>query len=53
MLESGRETFYQVDNGIKSFWCPLKNHAVNTKNNSKVFNIIIHKTKNLIPKKRP
>ena len=23
MLESGRETFYQIDNGIKSFWLSL------------------------------
>ena len=51
MLESGRETFYQIDNGIKSFWCPLKNHAVNTKNNPKVFNILLHKNKNFTLKR--
>ena len=39
MLESGRETFYQVDNGIKSYWCSIKKSALNLKNNSKVFNI--------------
>ena len=51
MLESGRETFYQIDDGIKSFWCPLENHAVNTKNNPKVFNILLHKNKNFTLKR--
>ncbi len=46
MLELGRETFYQVDNGIKSYWCPIKKSALNLKNNSKVFNISLHKTGN-------
>ena len=46
MLESGRETFYQVDNGIKSYWCPIEKSALNINNNSKVFNISIHKTGN-------
>ena len=43
MLESGRETFYQVDNGIKSYWCPIEKGALNINNNSKVFNISLHK----------
>jgi len=46
MLESGRETFYQVDNGIKSYWCPIEKNALNINNNSKVFNISLHKTGN-------
>ena len=46
MLESGRETFYQVDNGIKSYWCPIEKSALNLNNNSKVFNISLHKTGN-------
>ena len=46
MLESGRETFYQVDNGIKSYWCPIEKSALNINNNSKVFNISLHKTGN-------
>ena len=46
MLESGRETFYQVDNCIKSYWCPIKKSALNLNNNSKVFNISLHKTGN-------
>ena len=46
MLKSGRETFYQVDNGIKSYWCPIEKRALNINNNSKVFNISIHKTGN-------
>ena len=46
MLKSGRETFYQVDNGIKSYWCPIEKSALNINNNSKVFNISIHKTGN-------
>ena len=51
MLESGRETFYQIDDGIKSFWCPLKNYAVKSKNNPKVFNILLHKNKNFTLKR--
>jgi len=43
MLESGRETFYQVDNGIKSYWCPIEKSALNINNNSKIFNISLHK----------
>ena len=46
MLKSGRETFYQVDNGIKSYWCPIEKSALNINNNSKVFNISTHKTGN-------
>ncbi len=45
MLESGRETFYQVDNGIKSYWCPIEKSALNINNNSKIFNISLHKNK--------
>ena len=33
MLKSGRETFYQVDNGIKSYWCPIEKSALNINNN--------------------
>ena len=46
MLKSGRETFYQVDNGIKSYWCPIEKSALNINSNSKVFNISLHKTGN-------
>ena len=46
MLESGRETFYQVDNCIKSYWCPIEKSALNLNNNSEVFNISLHKTGN-------
>ena len=46
MLKSGRETFYQVDNGIKSYWCPIEKSALNINNNLKVFNISLHKTGN-------
>ena len=30
MLKSGREKFYQVDNGIKSYWCPIEKSALKT-----------------------
>ena len=46
MLESGRETFYQVDNGIKSYWCPIEKSALNINKNLKIFNISLHKTGN-------
>ena len=46
MLESGRETFYQIQNGLKTYWCPIKKSEVTIDNNSKVFNISLHKTGN-------
>ena len=44
MLESGRETFYQVQNGSKTYWCPIKKNAITIKNKSNTFNIALHKT---------
>ena len=46
MLESGRETFYQVENGSKSYWCPMKKNVKNLKKNLKIFNISLHKIGN-------
>ncbi len=44
MLESGRETFYQVQNGSKTYWCPIEKDAITIKNKSNTFNISLHKT---------
>ena len=52
MLESGRETFYEIGNGSKTFWCPTKKSEVTIDESSKIFNISLHKTqKNTIIKK--
>ena len=44
MLESGRETFYEIGNGSKTFWCPTKKSEVTIDESSKIFNISLHKT---------
>ena len=45
MLESGRETFYRIDNGSKTLWCPTKKSEVTIDDNSNIFNISLHKTR--------
>ena len=44
MLDSGRESFYEIENGTKTYWCPTGKHPVKMKHNSKVFNLALHKT---------
>ena len=44
MIESGRHTFYNTENGCKTYWCPLKSQALPIESNSKIFNIALHKT---------
>tara|TARA_Y100000814_G_scaffold292530_1_gene271335 strand:- start:439 stop:1806 length:1368 start_codon:yes stop_codon:yes gene_type:complete len=44
MLESGRETFYSVENGQRTYWCPSGKHPVKIKQNPKEFNLLLHKT---------
>ena len=44
MLESGRETFYSVENGQRTYWCPNGKHPVKIKQNPKEFNLALHKT---------
>lgn len=45
MLEAGRESFYDTDNGIRSYWCPIGNHPVTIKTNPKTLNLNLHKSK--------
>ncbi len=44
MLNSGRESFYSIDKGIKTYWCPIDEKEKSLKDNSKVFNLALHKT---------
>ena len=44
MLDSGRESFYSVENGAKAFWCPKGEHAVKMEQGPKVFDLALHKT---------
>ena len=44
MLDSGRESFYEIENGTKTYWCPTGKHPVKMKHNSKIFNLALHKT---------
>ena len=43
MVRLGRETFYKIENGSKTYWCPLKKTPLLIENNSKIFNIALHK----------
>ncbi len=44
MLESGRETFYSMENGEKDYWCPNSKSPVKIEQNPKEFNLALHKT---------
>ena len=44
MLEHGRQSFYSIENGIKTYWCPKEKNAVEIKQDPKVFNLLLHKT---------
>ncbi len=43
MLDSGRTSFYSLENGIKTYWCSINKEAVSIKQNPKIFNLAIHK----------
>ncbi len=44
MLKSGRATFYKLENGYNTYWCPIKKQPVKSDNNPKIFNLTIHKS---------
>jgi len=44
MLDSGRESFYSVENGTRSYWCPNSKHSVDMVQSPKVFDLALHKT---------
>ena len=44
MLEAGRETFYCIENGVRTYWCPMGKHPVIIEQNPKVLNLVLHKS---------
>ena len=44
MLEHGRQSFYSIENGIKTYWCPKEKNEVEIKQGPKIFNLALHKT---------
>ena len=44
MLETGRETFYRIENGERTYWDPIDNVPVVMKQHPKSLNLAIHKS---------
>ena len=44
MLEHGRQSFYSIENGIKTYWCPKEKNEIEIKQGPKIFNLALHKT---------
>ena len=44
MLNLGRESFYSIDNGVKTYWSPKGNSAVTIDQNPQIFNLAQHKS---------
>ena len=44
MLEAGRETFFCIENGVRTYWCPMGKHPVTIEQNPKVLNLALHKS---------
>ena len=44
MLETGRETFYRIENGERTYWDPIDNGPVVMKQHPKSLNLAIHKS---------
>lgn len=45
MLESGRDSFYTIENGEQSYWCPIGKHPVTIGQKPNVLNLHLHKSK--------
>ncbi len=44
MLKSGRKTFYKIENGTKTYWCPTTEAPLTINKKSKEFNLALHKS---------
>ncbi len=44
MLKSGRKTFYKIENGTKTYWCPTTEAPLIINKKSKEFNLALHKS---------
>ena len=44
MLSLGRESFYSIDSGVKTYWSPKGNSAVTIDQNPQIFNLALHKS---------
>ena len=50
MLNTGRTAFYATKNAIPNYWCPKEKKAIDIKQNPKVLNLTLHKSKGNIIK---
>ena len=44
MLNLGRQSFYSIDNGVKTYWSPIGNSAVIVDQNPQIFNLALRKS---------
>tara|TARA_B100000686_G_scaffold354862_1_gene467765 strand:+ start:7429 stop:9774 length:2346 start_codon:yes stop_codon:yes gene_type:complete len=44
MVTIGRESFYSIENGKMTYWCPIKKKPISVKQNPKVLNLILQKS---------
>ena len=51
MIERGRNNFYEIDNGVKSYWCPKKGEALTIPKDKKSLSLTLLKSENKILKK--
>ncbi len=51
MIDSGRQFFYQTNNGIKTHWSPKEGSSFEINQSPQIFNLKLHKTRDLTLKK--
>ncbi len=51
MLKSGRNNFYRVKDGVKTYWCPINKKAISLNKSKKTINLSILKSENKLIKR--
>ena len=51
MIDSGRQSFYKTNNGIKTHWSPKESSSFEINQSPQIFNLNLHKTRDLTLKK--
>ncbi len=51
MLESGRNSFYKIEDGIKNYWCPKEKKPIAIPSDKKIINLSLLKSKNKLIKR--
>ena len=44
MIRAGRDSFYSIENGHRTYWCPIKKKVLTIEKNPKVLNLLLHKS---------